>query len=495
MKKMKSKLIAFTLLSTLVFQSVTFAETTDTVDKTKISINELVTTTDITPVEKDGKIFVAMKDVLGVNLNVETSWHEPSKTVTVKRGENMLFQITPGKASIFVEGKLQNLDATPYIENDVIMIPLDILETQLGVTAEYDKEQNTVTIVSDNNKESNSDTLSQRGGTPITFDEAVEKAMVSSSSVKNLKDNRDVMEYHRDQLSQRYATYYASDNSVIYGDTSQITDVVDLMQTDNSLESLQYQEEILEGSIKASIKSVFNNIIGYEEDLAYKKLSIEHNKKLLDIAKRKVELGMLSQYEYDKQEKDYKQELIDVSTLESNIENEYKNLGILLDSNEKYVISYEIPEYRTIGDVNVSTYANQHQYNNPSIKIKELAVENARQQLRVVSTTGEAYKTNYNKYTQAEREFEDSKSEFEKKVLNTYNSIKSTEDDYEKALKDLEQYKKDYEVLKVKFNSGLASAIEIDTMSFNIASQEYKIKKLAIGLDSAKYTFERPYLL
>lgn len=491
MKKRSKKIIAFTILSTLVFQSITFADTTDTA-KTKISINELVTTTDITPVEKEGKIFVAMKDVLGVSLNVETVWHEPSKTVTVKRGGEMLFQITPGEASIFVDGKVQYLEATPYIENDIIMIPLYILETQLGLKTEYNKEDNTIIITGDNGKQS---TAVQREGKPITFEEAVEKSMETSSSIKNLKDNKEVTEYHRDQLSQRYATYYASDNSLIYGDTSAINDVVDLMQTDNSLESIKYQQQIFEASIKASIKSVFNNIIGYEEDLAYKKLSIEHDKKLLDIAKKKVELGMLSQYEYDKQEENYKKELMDISTIESNIENQYKNLGILIDSNEKYVISYELPEYKPIGDVNVGTYANQHQYNNPSIKIKELAVKNAEQQLRVVSSSSEVYKSNYNKYTQAERDFQDSKDDFEKKILNAYNSIKSTEDSYEKALKDLEQYKKDYDVLKVKFNSGLASAIEVDTMQFNIASQEYQIKKLLIGLDTAKYTFDRPYLL
>ncbi len=491
MKRKSKKLIAFTILSTLVLQSITFADTTDT-DKTKISINELITTTDITPVRKDGKVFVAMKDVLGVSLNVETIWHEPSKTVTVKRGGNMLFQITPGKASIFVNGRIQNLDTTPYIENDTIMIPLDILETQLGLTAEYDEENNIVTITGDTGKQSS---VVQREGKPITFEEAVEKSMETSSSIKNLKDNKEVTEYHRDQLSQRYATYYASDDSLIYGNTSAINDVVDLMKTNNSLESLEYQEQLLEGSIKASIKSVFNSIIGYEEDLAYKKLSIEHDKKLLDIAKKKVELGMLSQYEYDKQEESYNKELMDVSTIESNIENQYKNLGILIDSKEQYVISYELPEYKSIGEVNVTTYSNQHQYNNPSIKIKQLAVESAEQQLRVVSSSHETYKNNYNSYIQAEREFQDSKDSFEQKILNAYNSIKSTEDSYEKALKDLDQYKKDYDVLKVKFNSGLASAIELDTMQFNIASQEYQIKKLLISLDTAKYTFDRPYLL
>lgn len=491
MKKKYRNLILFAVIFTFIFQSVSFAE--DSTTKAQLSVDGLVSTLNTSPVEKDGRIFVGIKEILNVKLNVSLSWHEPSKTVNVMRGDKLLFQITPGKNSIFVNGKAESVDYTPYIENEDIMIPLSLVSEQLGILAEYDSNKNMIII--DTQKESSSKIESgQRDGKSITFDEAIDKAFETNSSLKNLKDSQDLTEYSKKQLSDRFVAYSES-QSAIYGSDSQLGDVLTLMQTDISLESIPYQQEIIEGSIKAGIKSCFNNILGYEKDLEYKKKSVEHDKILLDVAKKKVELGLLSQYEYNKQEEEYNKELQDIKTIENNIENEYRSLGILIDSKDKYVISYSIDGYNPIGQVDINRYANQSQYSNPSLKVKELAVKQKQNSLKISTTTREQYMSNQNAYNQAERDFEDAKDSFTQKVLSTYNNIKSTEQEYDKALKDMEQLKKDKEVLTVKYNSGLASAIEMETMDFGIVSQQYKIDKLIINLDTLKYTFERPYLL
>lgn len=458
--------------------------------KTTISIDGFKKTIDTIPEQKDNKVYVGVKDILNINLGVTLEWHDPSSTLNVMKGNDLFLQIVPGKSYIFAQGQRIDGDYTIYINDSKtdIMVPLDVIKAEFELTkAEYDEAKNIITI--ETNKEAaNKLTASKKEGIPLTLEEAIDKALNVDSSLKSVDENERNVKSQRDDLAKKYITY-SEGNSPILGTSSDLDMVRSLMSLDISIEAIPYQKELAEKQVREGIKTCFNNILGYEKDLAFKNSTIEHSKKLLDVAKKRVELGLMSQFDYDQQKLKYDQLLKDISTIEYNIKNEYSNLSILMDSNEDYVIDYTVDSYTPIGQIDIDAYASQHAYSTPSIRIQEYNVKKAEQDLR--TATSDNLTTKENAVSQAVRDLADSKDNIEKNVRSTYSQIIEAEKEYNKSLENLDQLNKELEVLKVKYNVGAASSLDIENKNFDILTQQYQIEKTILSLDMARYKFDR----
>lgn len=493
MNKLYRNAAVTAILFSMIFQSVSFAE--DTVEtviseeastktnaetpKTTIIMNGFKSESE-QPVEKDGKTFVAINDVLSTGAGVQLEWSELSKTLNIMKGTQLYMQIMPDKNYIFFEGKRVNTNYTPYIQNGKVMFPLEELSKYFDFEKfNYDKDKNIVTIETDQSLDAKLQ-AEKREGTPLTLDDAIEKALNVDSSLINVKEGETLSKKTRDELAQKL---------LLANNNGTIDPILQLMSADKALETIPYQIEAAKTAVRTSIRRSFNTILGYELDLAFQRQSIEHQKILLDVAKKKVELGMMAQFDYNQQELKYNQAVQNIKTLETSIDTEYSNLGIMIDSNTKYVIDYDVTKYDPIGEVDVVVYANRRSYDSPSIKIQEIDLDQQEQQLKRTSA-GSEYDKAQNSYNQSKRKLADSKDQIETTVRSTYQSIKESEVKYNQALQDLNRLREELEVLKVQYNVGSASGLDIENKNFELLSKEYEIKKTIIALDNAKYQFE-----
>lgn len=484
--KNKHKLIGFTLVATMMLQSLAFAQ-----EKTKISTDGFNITANVAPEEIDDKLFVGLKDI-ATSAGATVTWHDPSKTATVEKGKKV-FQVTQDENYIFVDGNRVDISYTPYTKDGNLMVPLNLITEQLDIKAEYNKEENIIII--DTGRVGSEKIIRQESeGTPITIEEATELAKKNDTAIKNLLDDFKIEESDKNALSNQFMAY-AQDNSSVIGNHQDIAMIVNLKKADLSAESQKYQKKLAEDTIAASIKGSFNNILSSENKLVYNKIAAQNSKKLLDITEKKYELGLESKYNYDKQKVAYEQELKDIENLELKLKTDYIKLNNTINPSGKkdYIISYNVTEYIPLEDMDINVYASQNAYNSPAIRIKKLDIEGS--QFALDHTTQNDYDSKLNALNKSKRALSDTEDTFKEKVKTKYNDILLAEKNYDKLLEDMEQLKLDLDLMKVKYNSGLVSVIDIENLELKITAKELEIKDSIINLDSLKYTFERPYLL
>lgn len=484
--KNKHKLIGFTLASVMMLRGVAFAQ-----EKTKISTDGFSITANTVPEEIDAKLFVGLKDVAS-SAGATVTWHDPSKTMTVEKGKKV-FQVTQDKNYIFVDGNRVDVSYTSYSKNGDLMVPLSLIAEQLDIKADYNKEENII-VIDTGSIGSEKITRQESEGTPIALEEAIELAKKNDTAIKNLLDDFRIEEIDKNNLSNQFMAY-AQDNSSVIGNSQDISMIVNLKKADLSAESQKYQKKLAEDTIAASVKGNFNTILSSENKLAYSKIAAENSKKQLDITEKKYELGLESKYNYDKQKLAYEQELKDIENLELKIKTDYIKLNNLINPSGKkdYVISYNVTEYIPLKDIDINVYASQNVYNSPAIRIKKLDIEGS--QFALDHTTQNDYDSKLNALNKSKRSLTDAEDAFKEKVKTKYNDILLAEKSYYKSLEDMEQLKLDLDLMKVKYNSGLVSIMDIENLELKITAKELEIKDTIINLDSLKYTFERPYLL
>ena len=372
----------------------------------------------------------------------------------------------------------------PVEKNGELMLPVRFFEQMFDFTVAWDNQTNSILIGVNDEFDILEDT--SRQGEDLTLEKAIEKVKTKSESLKKIEENIQDAEESIDKLELSYSSGLS---------------LGQLESAQRSLEKLRINKTITESSLELQVNQMFINIKNAEKSLATTKYCLELAKKNLDIARQKYDLGMISTKDMEAQETSYNKNLENIDKQQKSINELYKTLNELMDEdkNKQYHLVFETDYTPLTESFDIDTYVEKALEENLSLKAENLSVEDAED---VVSYYWAGTNATYDKYLDEKENLEDakkayteSKNNLEDKIKDTYEDLLDYEKDYTTAQKDLADAIEDYEILKLKYNLGQATKLQLESEKLNVVKAQIEIQQLIYSYNTLLYKFNHTELL
>ncbi|MDR1531010.1 MAG: TolC family protein [Clostridiales bacterium] len=305
----------------------------------------------------------------------------------------------------------------------------------------------------------------------LTVSQAAKAAISVSSALRTNEDNIVLLDEAADKikdnlrLSQDHAT--------------NLNLAVQLMQ--NTLNKGYYSgnETMQKDRIMFTITQVFAQIINAESDLRMYDENMALTKKSLDISKLKLELGMISQSEYDKTLSEYEKMSANREAKVIAIDKAYISLNSAMGTSldKKYLLELDL-KYEPLGDVYL-TQAIQNTLDNSldlQKKYDDLAVAEYQLASYYEHVSSQSEEELEIRVQQAGRAVNDTKTQIEQSVTTLYNDLKNAEASLAASRLDLENMKSQLALRETQLAVGKLTQLDVDTYKYQIAVLEETIR-------------------
>jgi outer membrane protein TolC len=333
----------------------------------------------------------------------------------------------------------------------------------------------------------------------LTIEEALAKAIANSSSLKTLDENQDLEKTNFKNTSTSLTNYDSDDEN---GANSYLDLAVQYKRLATSLKNYDDSKEVTKQQLEQSIREYFiaiieaeNEIDLYEQDMAIQEQSIK-------IDETKLNLGLISQSEYDSAKNTYANLKSNRDTLENKLTSAYSNLNVILgkDTKTRYDISYDCDYTKEADTIVLTSVISKAQSNSYSIKQKKNAVDIAKYDLEKYSlSTSSNYSsdtrdTKEATYNKATRDYGDAIDNIEVTITNWYNSLKENEQNYADNLSSLELKKSQLSIYETKLELGTITELDLQKYKYEIASLENTVETLKYNHDLLVRKLKNPDL-
>ena len=333
----------------------------------------------------------------------------------------------------------------------------------------------------------------------LTVAKAAQKAISNNNTIKNAEDNNSLSD---ENLRKAYDSLYsAKTNDALLN--AEVNIMTQEMSRSLAIENIQSQKE----NVEYNIMKYFNSIINAEKNLELFEASLALDKKKLEIAKVRLELGKISQTDFETLQNTYDKNLKSKQTYQASIDKAYRALNNDMGAKPetRYTLILDL-EYKEIGNVNLISHTekfvqeslNVKQVEN-SLKTAEFRMDNYSDsydpQTGAIPDPYNAYDQLVVSYNQAYRSLTDTKNTVSENINSTYNSLKEAENSIETKEGDIKSLYKEYEILKIKFEMGKVTRLDLDEKLYSIQNQEESLRQAMNSHTLTKISFSSPNLL
>ncbi len=333
----------------------------------------------------------------------------------------------------------------------------------------------------------------------LTIEEAVAKAIANSSSLKTLDDNQELEETNFKNTSTSL-TNYDSDNES--GVNSYLDLAVQYKRLATSIKNYDDSKEVTKQQLEQSIREYFIAIIEAENEIDLYEQNMAIQEKSIKIDETKLNLGLISQSEYDSAKNTYANLKSNRDTLENKLTSAYANLNVILgtDTKARYNINYDCDYTREADTIVLASVISKAQSNSYSIKQKKNAVDIAKYDLEKYSvSTSSNYSsdtrdTKEATYNKATRDYGDAIDNIEVTITNWYNSLKENEQSYADNLSTLELKKSQLSIYETKLELGTITELDLQKYKYEIESLENTLETLKYNHDLLVRKLKNPDL-
>lgn len=155
------------------------------------------------PVKTDATVFVPMRDIFET-LGATVEWSSETKQIEAVKGEDSV-RIKIGSDNAFVNNKVKELSAAPYIDSGTTMVPVRFVSEALGATVTWDNESQSVKI--DTAQKPENIFPADNAAGILSYEEGMKRAIRQSSQYNAaLADNERVQEQN-DSLAYTSGSY------------------------------------------------------------------------------------------------------------------------------------------------------------------------------------------------------------------------------------------------------------------------------------------------
>ncbi len=468
--KVKNNLkIGMTMAAVLMFNTCVYAEPLD------IKLNGLITSIENSVVDNDKTVvsLIELCEKLGITREVVGVGK-----LKLTKGDITVI-VTCNSDKIIKNGEEMVTQNFPYLLNDVCVISMNFFEEVFDFKVGWDSISNAVTVQSSNEYDIwEMLEKAERVGEELTIEKALELVL------QNNKDyNRSVKNYEEDEKDLYESNLW---QGATY--TNYLKGKISLKGAKRSIEKMVKNYEL-------QLKNTFISILNAEMSLAQSKYAIELEKKNLDIAKQRYALGMISTQSLNNTQSSYDKNLEKIEDAEKSLKETYENLNEFMgvEKEKEFVLKYDILYEPVCSDFDISKHKKSMLNNAYSIKSQEDSIDTKEIPVTYYGWFGVSENYSYSDalkdLEEAEEDYEDYKKDFLEDIDKTFEGMQDLEKDYDEAVKDLEKAIEDYEIIKLKYNLGSVTKLELENAKTSIISAQISIQKLVYEYDLAWFKF------
>ena len=340
------------------------------------------------------------------------------------------------------------------------------------------------------------DTLSEKYD--LTIDQAVTDAIAFSRDLKNLEENIDIAEDNEKVVRNAWASQNSGETISDYATTHSYA--VQLRQLANTLSNYSANEEIAKQKIEYNIRSLFYNIKAAEDSLALYDEQIDIQARQLKVYETMLNLGKLSQVEYNDYKQTYDTLVSDKKAVETQISSAYRNLNQLMgkDINQQYNIIVDDLTFTEMGDVSLDYEINKAIATNQTVKEAEDSVNLNKYSLDSFvdgSTVSSDRTQTENNYAQSTRTLEDTKTSLKAEMTSLYENIREAERTYRDNEASLANMEEQLKVKETQYSLGKITELELDAYKLSIDSLKNTMETAVYDHDIMVRQFQNSNLI
>lgn len=320
----------------------------------------------------------------------------------------------------------------------------------------------------------------------LTIDQATTDAIAFSRDLKDLESSIDLTEDSEQVVRSTWSVLTAGDTQSEYETYHSIA--VQLREVAIALENYSANEEIAKETIEYNIRNIFYNIHNAEKSLELYDENIDVNARQLKIYEKMLELGKLSQVEYNDYKQEYDTLVSDKAATQTEIDSAYRSLNELMgkDINQKYNLIVDDITFVDMEDVSLDYEINKAISSNQTIKSAEDAMNLAKYDIDswidggTVSTDRTQKQSTYEKST---RTYEDAKTNLKNEMTSLYENIREAERTYKDNASKLATMEEQLKVKETQYSLGKITELELDAYKLSI-------DQLKLTMETAAYTHD-----
>lgn len=326
----------------------------------------------------------------------------------------------------------------------------------------------------------------------LTIDTAVTNAIAYSRDLKNLEDNIDITKdsNRATHSAWQVAEDFASNHSLS----------VQLRQLTTALSTYSANQEIAKQKIEYNVRTIFYNIFMAEKSLALYDQQIDINERQLKIYETMLNLGKLSQVEYNNYKYEFDKLVSDKTATETQISSAYRSLNQLMgkDLNQQYNIIVDDLTFEDMGEVSLDYEINKALSTNQTVKSAQDAVNIAKYDIDnyIDGSVESAERTQKQKtYEQSTRTLDDTKTNLKASMTALYDDILEAERKYKNYVSELATMEAQLKVKETQFSLGKITQLELDAYKLSIDSLKYNMESSTYSHDILVREFQNSDLI
>ncbi|MDO4300090.1 MAG: TolC family protein [Clostridia bacterium] len=338
----------------------------------------------------------------------------------------------------------------------------------------------------------------------LTIDQAVTDAIAFSRDLKNLEDSIDVAEDNEVSVRDNWQNAGVEDamgNVAVSDDYSTVHSLsVSLREIAIALSTYSANQEIAKQKIEYNIRSLFYNIHNAEKSLVLYDEQIDIKARQLKIYEVMLNLGKLSQVEYNDYKKDYDKTVSDKASIETQITSAYRSLNQLMGKaiNQEYNLIVDDITFTNMEEVSLEHEINKALTSNQTVKSAEDTMNLNKYSLDTFvysASRNSERSTIKTAYEQSTRTYEDTKTNLRVQMSSLYDEIMEAERTYKDNQAELATMEEQLKVKETQYSLGKITELELDAYKLSIDSLKTEMEASAYTHDLSVRKFQNSDLI
>lgn len=332
----------------------------------------------------------------------------------------------------------------------------------------------------------------------LTVEESVALAVKNNYRIRNAE-----AEIERNRLI-RQRTSNNLDFVPIGNTTENYRATLGMIQTELQWRMSQKEVDLLKDQIAYEVKRNYNEILQSEENLELAGLVVEQAQMQNRIQQTQLVHGVVSAHQKQQAENNYKEAQERYNLAQQTLEHTYEKFNDLLGiSREEKRELVDVPAWEPLKNFNLTRHIATVKENSTTVWLTQQQVDIAKLDLSMyVFNDPYTYIPNPIPYDakkievqKAENTVIDTQQQLESIVRSTYNNLQQLEQQYAAQEIGLDKAKQEYELIKIKYDAGMAIPLELVSAELAVTQIEGQMKDTVIQYDNLRVALEKPWLL
>lgn len=442
---------------------------------------------------------VPMRDIFEA-LGAEVTWDEKQKKITAVKGDSTV-ELKMDATEAFKNNEMITLMVAPSLMNGKTMVPLRFVSEALEAEVSYENSSKLIEIFttkSDKKVQDDSSEKEQNGASVyplLTIEDAVAKAQADNLSIRqaqlSIKQNEEEQEQAQEELE-----YIPIGTGNGEEDQAIRNSYTSTQKAYINLRSSEKQLEVEKESVEYNVKEAYYDIIQAEKNLKIAELTLEQAETEKDIIQEKEKVGKASGADVTDALKKWQEAQTDLQTKKQNVSDAYEALNQLMGNtlNKRYTLEYDL-QFEKLEDDDVDYQVARLLSDSTSVWLAEQNINLAELSLNnFVFNVGKSYRSQELEVDKAEFELAGTKQQLEMKIRSVYSTIKQLENQYAAFEASLQKGKETQEIIKTKYEYGLATALELEQANLDVKKMEQQLFTTLVQHELAKIVYEKPWV-